>query len=161
MHKSHCIFLLVALTIACTSSALAAPEELTINPQAIGEKRETWTSLTDLYNVDILTRQSAQTQEEVSSYLEQARKAKVSKLFSGQSVPQEDDPVLAFAVQRNLFLRNNDEVFIKPASAVAESTDDTAIYIIGGIVILLLGIISYYAASAWQKRKSQAVHSQA
>lgn len=130
-------------------------EMLTINPSAIGEKRETWTSLTDLFGVTILTDNSTLMREYAKESLLNDRDNRKNTLFSTEKsiVIDPTEAVEQASLSHGLFLREKEEVYYQPA-ATGLLSSNTLLYVVGSIVIMILGVGSFFVALTWNKRKN-------
>jgi hypothetical protein len=138
-----------------TEEDVSEAEMLRINPSAIGEKRETWTSLTDLFGVNILTDDSAQIRAHAAEALAANRADRKDALFAVDKTIVIDpaEAVEQASLAHNLFQRAKEEAYFQPASTGLLSSD-TLLYAVGGTVIAILGVGSFFAALAWNRRKN-------
>lgn len=138
-----------------STTAFAAGDTLDLRMEALKERGSVYTSVTDLYELDILTPESARREQEYRSYIEAARHTELGGLFAGEAPTplSEDDYIRNRAAEMGLFLGGDtDELYLRPQPADARDTPDTWLVV---AVIVLLCIAAFWFSNWWHKRKKR------
>lgn len=148
---------LLLMTLAV--QAASAQSELNLRVEAIRDRRSTYTSLTDLYQLDILTAESAQREQAYRNLIQQQKAALAGGLFVDTEIqtPTAEERVLAKAESLGLFLHKDDtQIYRRP---VSESEEKRISPLTAGIVMVLLCVCGFVFTNArHRKRKRKEAH---
>lgn len=158
MRRLFCIFVIVMLSVLPVS---AAETDLTLRLEAMKERQPTYTSITDLYGLDMLTPESAEMGRQYKLFLDNLKRQEISGLFLSESVQQESDEqrIQERALELGLFSRERERQYFRQDDTRGYSSPG-AIFTIGIIIALCLCgfLFSNYMHQRKMRRKTTDVH---
>ena len=133
----------------------AADSDLNIRTEALKEWKSTYTSITDQYELDILTAESARRQAQFHALQKQQRDRQVRALFTDwpAEIAPKEAQVQAKSQEMGLFLKaETPQTYHKPRNE--DATKDVN-PVAAGSAIVLLGLGGFIFSSVRHKRKKR------
>lgn len=147
----------IVLTIFCIYllpiTSFAADSMLSLRMESLQERDSVYTSVTDMYELDILTPESTQREQDYRAYTDIMHQEVISSLFGG-TAPQplsNSEYTLNKTTEIGLFLNNNaEEIYLPQQDNTANISLSIPLVV---SLIILLCIAAFWFSNWWHKKK--------
>ena len=156
--------IVIALLIIVThnSTSFAAESDVSLRSEAIGEQKSSYTAVTDLFNVDLLSDSYTSIQQQYEQLINAERDKRINRLFYAQTTVQADaeNQVLDRAQALRLFENTDNSKIYAPNVTGAEKQNSWNMVIISFVVVLCIAalLISNYQYKQRKRERAALVH---
>jgi len=144
------MLMIISVVIMSFSDVFADETDLPIHSQGIKERQYTKTAITDIYNIEMFTKNSSGYQKEISKQQENSSKTLSKTFFDGEKVIKSD-------LYQNIEYENIETKLFLSTKIHNDQTLDSKGFnkqkLIICISFLLLALISFLASLAFRKYK--------
>ena len=152
------VALALILLLFIQLSAFAAEEYLTLQMEILKDSRSVYSSVTDLYNINIFTPESMLQEKEYQIYTEAVQQRSLDGLFSGTPVITFDEEtyIQDRATALHLFLDDTDQkTYLRTQNQDAQNLPD--VWLIAAVIGLLCVGAFLFSNWRYKRKKGRAI----
>jgi len=146
------------LITASNSTSFAAESDVSLRSEAIGEQKSSYTAVTDLFDVDLLSDRYTDIQQRYQQFVDAEREKRVDRLFYAQTTVQADaeNQVLDRAQALRLFENTDNSKIYAPNVTGAEKQNSWNMVIISVVIVLCIAALSISNYQYKQRKRERA-----